>query len=356
MCLSSWPRPATTNRRSSGCLTSARTTTSSSRSVPRSSTPGSVPYCGVRIESTATPAKARSFSAACISTPVAARSRSTAPLSSWRARSSTCCSRSPGGPARSSRSATCSPRCGSSPGVARTGRSTSTCPGCGASSASRRGSRATCTACVASASGSWPPRGERDERLREVPRRRDAARAERRGAEPRLRPSAASGAGSDSRRRDVTVRRRILLLVAGITVLVVLAFAIPIALLVRSAVEQRSERSIRDEAAAIAAFLRAGHPSDAAINSYLAGLTQTADRSASVTTPHQRVLGRPPPHGQPPSSPPPRSPPPHSGESDDHPPGGGGPSHDDPQVYSVPGGRTAEVSVPSHDGAYHVEV
>jgi signal transduction histidine kinase len=148
------------------------------------------------------------------------------------------------------------------------------------------------------------------------------------------------------------VRRRILLLVVAITVLVVLAFAIPIALLVRSAVEQRSERSIRDEAAAIAAFLRAGHPSDAAISSYLAGLTQTADRSASVTTPQQRVLGKAPPEG----TPPPASPPQHSGESDDHGPGGGGPSHDDPQVYSVPGGKAAEVAVPADEGAYQVRV
>jgi signal transduction histidine kinase len=149
------------------------------------------------------------------------------------------------------------------------------------------------------------------------------------------------------------VRRRILLLVVGITVLVVLAFAIPIALLVRSAVEQRSERSIRDEATAIAAFLRAGHPSDAAISSYLAGLTQTADRSASVTTPQQRVLGKARPEG----TPPPASPPQHSGEPDDHgPSGGGGPSHDDPQVYSVPGGKAAEVAVPADEGAYQVRV
>src|SRR5215468_3181780 len=329
MCPGSWPQHVTTRPRSSGCSTLAPTTTSSSRSPPRSSTPASGPYSGVRNEGTAASARRRSFSGGCASTRVAARSLSTARRSSWRARSSTCCSHSPGGPARSSRSATCSPRYGSSPGAARTGRSTSTCPGCVASSASRLGSRATCTACVASASGSWPPRGERDERAREEPGRHDAARAERRGAQARLRPSAASGAGSDSRRRDVTVRRRILLLVAGITVLVVLAFAIPIALLVRSAVEQRSERSIRDEAAAIAGFLRAGQPSEAAISSYLAGLTQTADRSASVTTPQQRVLGKPPPHG----APPPDSPPPHPGGSDDHGPGvGGGPSHEDPQV------------------------
>lgn len=149
------------------------------------------------------------------------------------------------------------------------------------------------------------------------------------------------------------MRRRILLLVTGITVLVVLAFAIPIALLVRSAVEQRGERSIRDEAAAIADFLRAGEPSEAAISSYLAGLTQTADRSASVTTPRQSVLGTPPPHGQPPGSPPP----PHSGEPDDHgSSGGGGPSHDDPQVYSVPGGKVAEVAVPGDGGMYQVQV
>jgi signal transduction histidine kinase len=152
------------------------------------------------------------------------------------------------------------------------------------------------------------------------------------------------------------MRRRILLLVTGTTVLVVLAFAIPVALLIRSAVEQRGERSIRDEVESVAQFLRYGQVTDAQINSYLATQTQTADRSVSVLTPGGQVLGKAPPNsgGAPPSAPP----------SDDHGsgggehgggPGSGGPGTD-PQVRSVTGGKVAEVSVNTGEGrSYRVQ-
>ncbi|HZE49347.1 MAG TPA: HAMP domain-containing sensor histidine kinase [Jatrophihabitantaceae bacterium] len=153
------------------------------------------------------------------------------------------------------------------------------------------------------------------------------------------------------------MRRRILLLVTGITVLVVLAFAIPVAFLVRSTVEQRSERSIRDEAAAIAHFLNAGAPTDASIATYLAGLTQTADRCASVQTPDGTLLGKAAPQGggiQPfvaPSGLP-------SGADDNRPNGpAGGPGYDAAQVHPVPGGKAAELSVKaSEDGMYRIQV
>ena len=151
------------------------------------------------------------------------------------------------------------------------------------------------------------------------------------------------------------MRRRILLLVTGTTVLVVLAFAIPVALLIRSAVEQRGERSIRDEAAGVARFLAYGRPTNTEISNYLATQTQTADRSVSVLTPGGQVLGKAPPNGG--GSPPP--PPP----SDDHGSGGGenrrgpgGGPGTDPQVRSVPGGKVAEVSVRAgEDGSYRVQ-
>lgn len=147
------------------------------------------------------------------------------------------------------------------------------------------------------------------------------------------------------------MRRRILLLVAGITVLVVLAFAIPVALLIRSAVAQRGERSIRDEAAGIGHFIEAGHPSDAAISTYLAGLTQTADRSASVLTPDGTLLGPAAPHGD---GPQPLVDPPSSGPGGPGGPGGphGGPS-DEPQVHSVPGGKIAELNVNTGEDQTH---
>jgi len=144
------------------------------------------------------------------------------------------------------------------------------------------------------------------------------------------------------------VRRRILLLVTGITVLVVLAFAIPVAFLVRSAVAQRGERSIRDEAQGVAHFVTYGHPSDDAIRNYLATQTQTNDRCASVITPENTLLGRAAPHGDGGPQPliDPRAVPPS-----------GGPGRDDPQVHSVPGGKVAELTVTTDgDKPYRIQV
>ncbi len=66
------------------------------------------------------------------------------------------------------------------------------------------------------------------------------------------------------------MRRRILLLVAGITVLVVLAFAIPLAVLIGSQASQRARSDAVNEANSIALSLRAGSTSQAAIESQLA--------------------------------------------------------------------------------------
>jgi signal transduction histidine kinase len=144
------------------------------------------------------------------------------------------------------------------------------------------------------------------------------------------------------------VRRRILLLVTGITVLVVLAFAIPVALLVRSAVAQRGERSIRDEADGVAHFVTFGDPTDDAIRNYLATQTQTNDRCASVITPSGTLLGRAAPHGDG------GGPQPLIGPQAQPP---GGPGRDDPQVHSVPGGKVAELSVStSSTGQYRIQV
>jgi signal transduction histidine kinase len=157
------------------------------------------------------------------------------------------------------------------------------------------------------------------------------------------------------------VRRRILLLVTGITVLVVLAFAIPVALLIRSAVAQRGERAIRDQAAGVARFISISHPSDAAISSYLATQTQTAERCVSVVTPDGTVLGKAPPSGDGPQ--PVRDAPSgepgeggHGGGPGGGPGGPGGGPGSEPQVHSVPGGKIAEVSVNTgEDQPYRVQ-
>ena len=142
------------------------------------------------------------------------------------------------------------------------------------------------------------------------------------------------------------MRRRILFLVAGVTTLVVLAFAIPVALLIRSAVVQRSERSIRDQAEAVSRFLGYGNHTSSAIISYLNSLPQNKNRSTSVQLPVGTVLGtdRSPDDG-----------PPHSDDNGPPPGGGGGPGVE-AQLHSVPGGEMAELSAHTVDGTYLIRV
>jgi len=142
------------------------------------------------------------------------------------------------------------------------------------------------------------------------------------------------------------MRRRILLLVAVVTTLVVLAFAIPVALLVRSAVVQRSERSIRDQAEAVSRFLGYGNHTSSAIISYLNSLPQNKNHSTSVQLPAGSVLGtdRSRDDG-----------PPHSDDNEPPPGGGGGPGVE-AQLHSVPGGEMAELTAHTADGNYLIRV
>ena len=152
------------------------------------------------------------------------------------------------------------------------------------------------------------------------------------------------------------MRRRILLLVTGITVLVVLAFAVPLAFLVRSAVEQRSERSIRDQAQSVASFVGYGSPTEASVRNYLSTLEQNDNRSTSVRMPDNTVLGTE--HEDAGGGPQPSD----DGEtpgSGDPGEGGGGPIGGPPkdaQVRSVPGGKVAELPVRTEAGTYLISV
>jgi signal transduction histidine kinase len=91
------------------------------------------------------------------------------------------------------------------------------------------------------------------------------------------------------------VRRRILLLVVGMTVLVVLAFAIPLAILIRHNVYNDATRALQRQAGDVAFYLRARNstPTDAQITAYLAD--RTGYPTASVQLPDGHVLGRKPP-------------------------------------------------------------
>jgi signal transduction histidine kinase len=143
------------------------------------------------------------------------------------------------------------------------------------------------------------------------------------------------------------MRRRILLLVVGMTTLVVLAFAIPLALLVRSAVADQAQKSAVDQANTAASFLRSGNATDASIRSFVADQRNDADHRTWIVTPEGDVIGSPPtgaprsgllPNGAAPG----RGP--HGGGDDD----AGGPRA---QLRDDFGGRVAEVTVAGPDGA-----
>jgi signal transduction histidine kinase len=91
------------------------------------------------------------------------------------------------------------------------------------------------------------------------------------------------------------MRRRILLLVVGMTTLVVLAFAVPLALLIRHVVYKDATDALQNRANQIANYLRGGsaQPTSAEIQSELS--TRSGHRSVSVQLPNATVLGTPPP-------------------------------------------------------------
>ncbi|WP_375480380.1 sensor histidine kinase [uncultured Jatrophihabitans sp.] len=91
------------------------------------------------------------------------------------------------------------------------------------------------------------------------------------------------------------MRRRILLLVVGMTTLVVLAFAIPLAILIRRSVYQDATTRLESAAGQFVAFLRGAQtsPTDAQITAYLKSVS--VERSVSVELPTGTGLGAPPP-------------------------------------------------------------
>jgi signal transduction histidine kinase len=154
------------------------------------------------------------------------------------------------------------------------------------------------------------------------------------------------------------MRRRILALVMGMTTLVVLAFAIPSGVLIRSAVQQRAEQSTIDQADTVAVFLRSASPSRATIEQYAQSLSAATGRPTSVLLPDGTTVGDP---AADPSEQARRSfegrGPPDGGRGGDR--GGPGPSQ-----YPSPGavlsagsgGQLAEVTVTTERGSFLVSV
>lgn len=91
------------------------------------------------------------------------------------------------------------------------------------------------------------------------------------------------------------MRRRILVLVVGLTTLVVVAFAVPIAVLTRAAVAQRADAAAQQQAASAADFVRLSSPSAAALRRYVTVQQRTTGRPMAVALPDGSVVGSLPP-------------------------------------------------------------
>jgi len=77
------------------------------------------------------------------------------------------------------------------------------------------------------------------------------------------------------------------------TTLVVLAFALPVGIVIRSVVAQRAERATVDQAENVALFLRNGSPSNTQIDNFAKSQTSTTGRPTSVILADGTVLGAP---------------------------------------------------------------
>ncbi|MCW2495976.1 HAMP domain-containing sensor histidine kinase [Jatrophihabitans sp.] len=132
------------------------------------------------------------------------------------------------------------------------------------------------------------------------------------------------------------MRRRIVALVAGMITLVVLAFVIPLAILVRHTVYQDATKSLQDKANRIANYLRSGYtsPTEKQIAAYLAALP--GDSSACVELASGVIVGTQPPGGVPalPAGQP------GEGNGDDH---GGGPQQ--PVLAGYRSGQISQLTV-----------
>ena len=90
------------------------------------------------------------------------------------------------------------------------------------------------------------------------------------------------------------MRRRILLLTLGMTTLVVLAFAIPLILLTRSAIVQRNESAALEEARTIGLYLVINNPTVDELTAYVDDLNARSERRTTVTLPDGRTIGATP--------------------------------------------------------------
>lgn len=140
------------------------------------------------------------------------------------------------------------------------------------------------------------------------------------------------------------MRRRILLLSVGMTTLVVLAFAIPLTILMRNAVADDSLKTARLRAVNVAYYVGDKGHTAADIQAYIDGVKKDGAGRISVRLPDGTTLGDPPPGGVTAPKPPP------TGDGDDDDGRHGPPKVSDATFRSVGGGKAAEISVGSQAG------
>ncbi|MEV0288371.1 HAMP domain-containing sensor histidine kinase [Kribbella sp. NPDC050820] len=140
------------------------------------------------------------------------------------------------------------------------------------------------------------------------------------------------------------MRRRILLLSVGMTTLVVLAFAVPLIILLRSTTASESKEQARYRAESVAYYVgdKAHTPDD--ITAYIEGLENEGPGNISVRLADGTTLGKPPPGGV-------SAPKPLPSDYDDGDDGKKGPPKiGDADYRDVGGGMAVEVGVGTEDG------
>jgi signal transduction histidine kinase len=141
------------------------------------------------------------------------------------------------------------------------------------------------------------------------------------------------------------MRRRILLLSVGMTTLVVLAFAIPLTILMRNAAAVESLNTARYRAESVAYYVGDKDHTAADIQAYIAGVKGDGSGHISVRLADGTTIGDPPPGGVAV----PKSLPDGDGDGEDdgkH----GPPKVSDPSFRDVGGGKATEISVGTPTG------
>ena len=142
------------------------------------------------------------------------------------------------------------------------------------------------------------------------------------------------------------MRRRILFLSVGMTTLVVLAFAIPLTLLMRQAASDDSLEKARLRAQSVAYYVGDERHTTADITAYLEGVSDDGPGHISVRLADGTTLGDPPPGGVATPKPVPTGDDGEGGDDNKL----GPPKVSDATVRDVDGGTATEVDVDTHGG------